>query len=1086
MERKFYETTVAPATAITHTVIGKLEEGPTQFLITSRNVYVDIYEMSENGLKQRYSQMFPYSITLIQTYRVTEGKSIRDFVIILTSNHQLTITRLEGNTLKVVFGISVEDRLGRKAFYGALGVVMQNKYLILYLYNHQIKIISLPQGDEELLSQSVKSVRIDQERIVGMHIIGDNQIALHSDQNTKKTVVFYEVKTDDFSVSNSTEYQPIENVDFFVAHNNGFFVVQNGSLQYHYNTNTKSINVALPQITIATTCFLDNNRLLLCDNTGKSHLITLRLDVEQVHYYPLPFAKLSIPSKVVYLDNGVLFWGSSGGNSYLIKIGEERMEVLETFENRGPILDMITLHDEISKKDDLLICSNTYHQGTLKLLRSGVGVNILGEVEYRGIEKMWKCFENAGDMSDDYKEMYVIEGAFGSNFVHIEGRKGDVQIVEIANSVTVKGRIVGVGDFDGKLVVVTNGGISIARVHDTIVEEQFVSTEEITHCVSEGKDVVYSGRNTVKLFDAEKCVMSDIKRYEEEISSIGCYTVSSENTRERYIGVGRWEHKEIEIIDDQGDVLDRVYIGDVVSKSIKFVGTPSTLKVIIGLGDGRVVVSNIRKKNSTQMEEEHKVGKVIEVGMGGVSIDEMAIDGKMYEICVCERPTLMSLDDDKIKMMSVNIGESVGFLGVHITGIPNSVLIASKESLMIGSIEEVKAINTKSLELGVFVSRVVVSSDGRSGVLLSSEIEETRSGKNEVHFINLIDLRKMEIIDKVRLDKDEHGMAIDVKEIEEKELYIVGTAYAKLGEVEPSRGRFIIFEIHEEKIIEVSNRYVDGAVYSVKRFENDVGNYIAATIQKKVVVYQIERKIVDGKFAVTIEEKGGANVKLIGLFVKTLGHEILVGDLMKSISVFKFDEKATRNAVVETCRDFYASYTTAVEFMDEHCFMSSDSQGNLLVFTENTTTTNENEKFKLQNEAHIHVGECINVMCKGSIAVMNNAMWETQKKCMLFGGICGSIGGITEINLETYKKLFALESEMLREMKGVIECESFGQWKMVFDDWKRMEAQNVIDGNVVELFLDLPKESQKHIAEKIGYAGEELVTVLESMNTIFH
>ena len=70
------------------------------------------------------------------------------------------------------------------------------------------------------------------------------------------------------------------------------------------------------------------------------------------------------------------------------------LEVLETFENRGPILDMIGIHDDVTHKDDLLICCNTYQQGTLKLISSGVGINILTNAEFQGIKNVFDCGNN--------------------------------------------------------------------------------------------------------------------------------------------------------------------------------------------------------------------------------------------------------------------------------------------------------------------------------------------------------------------------------------------------------------------------------------------------------------------------------------------------------------------------------------------------------------------------------------------------------------------------------------------------------------------------------------------------------------------
>ena len=81
-----------------------------------------------------------------------------------------------------------------------------------------------------------------------------------------------------------------------------------------------------------------------------------------LYYYPCEYQQLSIPQKVIHIDANRLFLSSQGGNSYVIKITENEIEIVQSFVNRGPILDMKPIHDPITNKDDLLLCCNTYHQ----------------------------------------------------------------------------------------------------------------------------------------------------------------------------------------------------------------------------------------------------------------------------------------------------------------------------------------------------------------------------------------------------------------------------------------------------------------------------------------------------------------------------------------------------------------------------------------------------------------------------------------------------------------------------------------------------------------------------------------------------
>ena len=112
----------------------------------------------------------------------------------------------------------------------------------------------------------------------------------------------------------------------------------------------------------------DGSRVLLSDSAGVLHLLVLAHDGEQVTGLKLePLGETSIASAISYLDNGVAFVGSAYGDSQLVRLhaqpvpvrdddGDDRapddapehskpvkmtyVEILETFPNLGPIVDM--------------------------------------------------------------------------------------------------------------------------------------------------------------------------------------------------------------------------------------------------------------------------------------------------------------------------------------------------------------------------------------------------------------------------------------------------------------------------------------------------------------------------------------------------------------------------------------------------------------------------------------------------------------------------------------------------------------------------------------------------------------------------
>ena len=205
----------------------------------------------------------------------------------------------------------------------------------------------------------------------------------------------------------------------------------------------------------------------------------------------------------------------------------------------------------------------------------------------------------------------------------------------------------------------------------------------------------------------------------------------------------------------------------------------------------------------------------------------------------------------------------------------------------------------------MFISHMVVSQEKREALLLTSNYKEANTTIEEIHSIQLIDLRKMEVIDNCDLDTNEHALSIERFEKDNIEMYVVGTAYSKSNKIEPTLGRLIIITTKDNKIEIIYSVTVNGAVYSMKTYMKD---YLTASIQKQLKIYKYERSIINDEFKMSLQLITSIDVKLIGLYIKTYEDRILVGDLMKNISVDHFVPNSNvKNSLNEVCRDFYVS-----------------------------------------------------------------------------------------------------------------------------------------------------------------------------------
>ena len=156
---------------------------------------------------------------------------------------------------------------------------------------------------------------------------------------------------------------------------------------------------------------IDDNghRYLLGDHMGLLYVLVLGNDGSKVLDLQLDCLGTTSSAKTIsYLDSGVVFVGSCFGDSELIKLHENKdehgsnIEVLETFTNLGPIQDFCVVDLERQGQGQVVTCSGTLKDGSLRVVRNGIGIEEQAAVELPGIKGLWSLREAADTAFDKY------------------------------------------------------------------------------------------------------------------------------------------------------------------------------------------------------------------------------------------------------------------------------------------------------------------------------------------------------------------------------------------------------------------------------------------------------------------------------------------------------------------------------------------------------------------------------------------------------------------------------------------------------------------------------------------------------------
>ena len=125
----------------------------------------------------------------------------------------------------------------------------------------------------------------------------------------------------------------------------------------------------------------------------------------------------TIADCLTYLDNGYVYVGSRLGDSQLIRLNAEANEdnsyvtIIDSYTNLGPIVDMVVVDLERQGQGQLVTCSGVYKEGSLRIIRNGIGIHELASIDLPSIKGMWplKCGASAKGSFDNTLVMSFVE-----------------------------------------------------------------------------------------------------------------------------------------------------------------------------------------------------------------------------------------------------------------------------------------------------------------------------------------------------------------------------------------------------------------------------------------------------------------------------------------------------------------------------------------------------------------------------------------------------------------------------------------------------------------------------------------------------
>ncbi|CAL4129658.1 unnamed protein product [Meganyctiphanes norvegica] len=1129
-----YVVTAHKPTAVTACATGHLTSPTDLNLVVARNNRVELHLVTPEGLRPLKELTIYGKISCMHLFTPTNES--KDLLFILTSRYSAMILECvgDGEHLEILTRAhgNVADKIGKPCETGNLAIVdPQARCIVLRLYEGLIKVIPLDKDNSELKAYNI---RVDELQIQDLQFLygcpNPTIILIYQDVHGRH------IKTHEISLKEK-EFSKMpwkqDNVEteastlIAVPEPYGGAIVI-GQETITYLTGQSHVTIAPPLIKTSTiVCFgkvdANGSRYLLGDMSGR--LFMLLLDKPEERGDPTVKVELlgevNIPECITYLDNGVVFIGSRLGDSQLIKLNTEMdsvgqyVSVMQTFNNLGPIVDMVVVDLERQGQGQLVTCSGAFKEGSLRIIRNGIGIHEKASIELEGIKGMWSLSVNSPNHHNTIVLAFVgltrVLTLSGEEVeeTEITGFLADQQTFLASN--VVHNQILQVTGQSCRLVTESTG----ALVHEWMPPEgrniSVVAANSSQIVAAAGQHIYYLTiqDGTLK--------MEATTTVEHEVA---CLDVSplGEEDQALVVAVGLWNDISARILalptleENAKEFLG----GDIIPRSILMTTFENHHYLLCAMGDGQLFYFTYSPTTGFLSDK-----KKVVLGTQPTTLRRFRSLSSTNVFACSDRPTVIYSSNHKLVFSKVNLREVTHMCPLNAEAYPNSLALATSEGITMGTIDEIQKLHIRTVPLGETPRRIAyqeetetfgvvtmrVDVQDSSGVRTSHKsaslgVHSTSSAAStstllkppvqpppepgqevETHNLLIISQNTFEVLHCYSFHPGEYALSICSTRLKDDPTvyYVVGTALVNPEQSESNVGRIILFSFHDGKLQQVAEKEIKGACYSLCEFQGKLLASISSTV--RLFEWTNEREL-------RLECSHFNNV--VAICLKTKGDFILVGDLMRSLTLLQY--KTLEGSFEEIARDYDPNWMTAIEILDDELFLGAEHSFNLFVCHKDSAATSDEERQQMQEVGRFHLGDFVNVFRHGTLVMQGvpEATTLTQGH-VLYGTVHGALGLVTSLPLDLFNQLLELQKRLAKVIKSVGKIDH-DFYRSFSTERKTERCEGFIDGDLIESFLDLNPDKMKEVSQglmvsdgtgmKTEATVEDLIKIVEELTRI--
>ena len=1089
---------------VTHSCVGNFTSSDALDLIVAKSTRLEVYRLTANGLKPMldvplYGRVA--TMSLCKGHAGTGGKSRLFFT---TERYGFSVLSYDEKTEELkteAFG-DVRDNIGRPAENGQIGVVDEaGRAIGLQLYDGLFKVIP---AEEKGSFKEAFNIRLEELQVIDIQFLHGTPkptiAVLYKDMKDAVHIKTYEIgiREKEF-LSSPWAMNDLDRGSSIIipvpAPLGGVVVLGEQTIVYLNKTD------ADPEIRIkpiSTPHFVnivsygaidpDGSRYLLGDHDGTLYMLVVKSDGQRVQKLSLErLGETSIASTLNYLDNGVVYVGSAFGNSQLIKLHAEQcgvdsrgnptyVEVLEEFINLGPIVDMCVVDLERHGQGQVVTCSGAFKDGSLRVVRNGIGIDEQAVIQLPGVKGLFSLKDSDDSQVDKYLVVTFVNETRILGFLDDSDTLDETEIAGF----NAEAQTLCCGNMVGNTIVqATQESVRLVSTSDGKLLDEWKPDDgsAILSAKSNPTQIVVSSDGG-KLFSLSaakgklKFVASTV--FDQEIACLDC-TPMNDGTSSPICAVGLWSMEiVVASMSDLKTITRESMDEEVIPRSTLLCSFEDIPYLLIGLGDGQLVTYLLDEKTGALSGR-----KKLSLGSQPISLQTFKSHSTTSVFAASDRPTVIYSNNKKLIYSNVNVQEVLHACPLSCNAFPDALALASEEELTIGGIDDIQKLHIRSIPLGAQPRRIAYQPETKTYAVVVDD-ESPTTAETQV-FVKLFN-ECFDQLAQFQLEENEFASALKSVEFagDSTHYYAVGTAISLENEDEPSRGRILILKVEEDALTLVAEKEVRGAVYNLNEFKGK----LLAGINSKLELFRWKTPTEDDGNELVNECSHHGHI--IAYCVATRGDWILVGDLMKSVSLLLY--KPEEGAIDEMARDFNANWMTAIEmFDDDETYLGAENNLNFFTVARNSNAMTDEERSRLEIIGEYHVGEFVNVFARGSLVMSLRDGDSAHVPTLLFGTGNGVVGVLASLPKDIYDFTERLQTSMNVHVQGVGGLKH-ADWRSFRHELrgKSEPARNFVDGDLIECFLDLRLEQQDAIAADLALDRGEIIHRVEELIRLTH